>query len=99
MKSAEIRTEDGFERAERDRFLTRSQNLRFRLRIVFPEGAVVRDGIEIDSCANVGGMEMGEIVDAFDRCVNSSGILRYRTQRGWVSEMTRGHGREPIAEV
>lgn len=95
----QIRTEDGFEDMEKERFVRRSPRLRYRLRIVCPEGAVVRDGIEIDSCASVGSMEMGEIVDSFDRCINSSGILRYHTRRGWVSEMTRGHGREPIAEV
>lgn len=72
---------------------------RYRLRIVCPEGAVVRNGIEIDSCASVGSMEMGEVVEGIDRCINSSGILRYRTDRGWISEMTRGHGREPITEV
>ena len=47
-----------------------NEGLRYRLRIVCPEGAVVRDGIEIDSCASVGSMEMGEIAEAFDRCVN-----------------------------
>lgn len=94
-----VRTEEGYEEREHARLSVRSTRLRFRLRIVCPEGAVVRDGIEIDSCANVGSMEMGEVVESFDRCINSSGILRYRTHRGWVSEMTRGHGREPIAEV
>jgi E3 ubiquitin-protein ligase HUWE1 len=94
-----VRTEDGFEEMEKERYVRRTGSLRYRLRIVCPEGAVVRDGIEIDSCASVGSMEMGEIVDSFDRCINSSGILRYHTHRGWVSEMTRGHGREPIAEV
>lgn len=95
-----VRTRSGFEEREVIRLTgTTSQRLRYRLRIVCPEGAVVRDGIEIDSCNSVGNMEMGEIVDAFDRCVNSSGVLRYRTNRGWVSEQTRGHGREPIAEV
>lgn len=34
-----------------------------------------------------------------DRCINSSGVLRYRTGRGWVSELTRGHGRENIKEI
>lgn len=34
-----------------------------------------------------------------DRCVNSSGVLRYQTSRGWVSELTRGHGRESITEI
>ena len=95
-----IRSEDGFEERDKKRLAGhKSRGLRYRLRIVCPEGAVVRDGIEIDSCASVGSMEMGEIADAFDRCINSSGVLRYRTHRGWVSEQTRGHGREPIAEV
>ena len=94
-----VRTADGFESREKVRLTTRTRRLRYRLRVVCPEGAILRDGIEIDSCANVGSLEMGEIVEAFDRCINSSGILRYRSKRGWVSEMTRGHGREPISEV
>lgn len=100
FESCRVRTEDGFEQREEERRKQSEANhLRYRLRIVNSEGAVVRDGIEIDSCASVGNMEMGEISDAFDRCVNSSGVMRYRTSRGWVSEQTRGHGREPIAEV
>ena len=71
----------------------------YKLRIVCSEGAIVRDGIDIDSCASVGSLEMGEEVVAFDRCVNGSGIMRYKTAKGWVSEQTRGHGREPISEV
>ena len=93
------RTEEGFDAVEKERLSKRCENLVYRLRIVCPEGAIVRDGIEIDSCANVGSMEMGEIALAFDRCINSSGIMRWQTERGWISEMTRGHGREPIAEV
>ena len=53
----------------------------------------------IDMCDNVGNLEMGELAYAYDRCINSSGVLRYHTTRGWVSELTRGHGRENIAEV
>jgi hypothetical protein len=71
----------------------------YKLRVVCPEGAVVRNGIDIDSCTNVGSLEMGEIVEAYERCVNLSGIMRYRTSRGWISEQTRGHGQEPISEV
>jgi E3 ubiquitin-protein ligase HUWE1 len=93
------RTEEWFETNEVKRLTRRVKSRRYKLRIVCPEGAVLRDGVEIDSCANVGNMEMGEVVVADDRCINSSGIMRYRTKRGWVSEMTRGHGREPIAEV
>ena len=71
----------------------------YKLRIVCADGAVVRNGIDIDSCDSVGNLEMGEEVLAFDRCINRSGIMRYRTSWGWVSEQTRGHGREPIAEI
>lgn len=100
FEACRIRSSPGFEERERARRVSPQRKcLRYRLRIVCPEGAVVRDGIEIDSCTSVGNMEMGEIAHAFDRCVNSSGVLRYRTSRGWVSEQTRGHGREPIAEI
>ena len=100
LEACRVRAEEGFENRELQRQRSNaSKRMHYKLRVVCPEGAVVRDGIEIDSCANVGSMEMGEIVESFDRCVNSSGVLRYRTQRGWLSEQTRGHGREPIAEV
>ena len=98
-----IRTEKDFDQRDDKRWRPPGDSnyhpASYRLRIVCPEGAVVRDGIDIDSCASVGSLEMGEEVYAFDRCVNGSGIMRYRTARGWVSEQTRGHGREPISEV
>ena len=93
------RSQSDFEEYESLQKKNQSKRLVYRLRIVCSEGSIVRDGIEIDSCKEVGSMEMGDIVDSFDRCINSSGILRYRTNRGWISEMTRGHKREPIAEV
>jgi len=101
LESCRFRSDPEFESAYKNRVSKdgRKKKLCYRLRIVCQEGAVVRDGIEIDSCANIGSMEMGEIVVATDRCLNSSGVMRYRTQRGWVSELTRGHGRESIAEV
>ena len=102
LESCRFRSEPLFEACEKSRLTRRDSThslLCYKLRIVCQEGAVVRDGIEIDSCANIGSMEMGEIVIATDRCLNSSGVMRYRSQRGWVSELTRGHGREAIAEV
>ena len=102
LEACRFRAKDEFESQHLERLEPDDKRLlgvQYRLRIVCQEGAVVRDGIEIDSCNNVGAMEMGEVVDAFDRCVNSSGVMRYRTERGWISELTRGHGREPIAEV
>lgn len=99
LEVCQVRGTSAHELREKTRLSTPPKGVKFRLRIVCPEGAIVRDGIEIDSCASVGSMSMGEVAEAYDRCINSSGILRYRTGRGWVSEMTRGHGREPIAEV
>ena len=99
LQLCQIRASLAYKERESARMSSRNEDVTFRLRIVCPEGAIVRDGIEIDSCASVGSMSMGETADAFDRCINSNGIMRYRTSRGWVSEMTRGHGREPITEV
>jgi len=104
MEVCRIRTESGFEERDFERRKKPGSDgdwypAMYTLRAVCQEGAVVRDGIEIDSCAPVGGLEMGEIVEAFDRCINSSGVMRYCTKKGWVSEQTRGGGREPIAEV
>jgi hypothetical protein len=95
-----VRTEPGFD--ERDLARSESPNdppLLYRIRIVCQEGAICRNGIDIDGCDNIGNVEMGEIIEAYDRCINSSGVLRYKTSRGWVSELTRGHGRENIAEI
>ena len=98
-----VRSDDTFNSRDKNRWKAPGESnyhpATYRLRIVCAEGAVVRDGIDIDSCASVGGLEMGEEVDAFDRCINGSGIMRYRTAKGWVSEQTRGHSREPISEV
>ncbi|KAL9185952.1 hypothetical protein ACHAXT_003729 [Thalassiosira profunda] len=100
MEVCRVRTAEGFD--ERDARLRRQPAEGapvYKLRIVCPEGAIVRNGIDIDRCDSVGSLEVGEVVLAYDRCVNSSGVVRYRTSIGWVSEMTRGHGREAIAEV
>jgi len=102
LEACRVRSQKEYESEFRQRHVKledKGRSVRYRLKIVCQEGAVVRDGTEIDSCSNVGSMEMGEVTDAFERCVNSSGVMRYRTCRGWVSELTRGHGREPITEV
>ena len=94
-----IRTRPNFDERETARSQASEETLLYKLRIVCQEGAIVRNGIEIDGCENVGSAEMGEVVEAFDRCINSSGVLRYQTSRGWISELTRGHARENIVEV
>jgi hypothetical protein len=94
-----IRTKPDFDERESIRSRALKEPLLYKMRIVCQEGAIVRNGIDIDGCENVGSLEMGEVVEAFDRCINSSGVLRYQTSRGWVSELTRGHARENIVEV
>jgi len=94
-----IRTKPGFDERDEVQSKAPEQPLVYKIRIVCQEGAIIRNGIDIDRCENVGNMEMGEVVCAYDRCINSSGVLRYHTSRGWVSELTRGGGRENIAEV
>jgi len=94
-----VRTEPDYDQRELVRNRRSTQQLVYKIRIVCQEGAIVRNGIDIDDCENVGNLEMGEIVEAYDRCINSSGVLRYQTRRGWVSEQTRGHGRDQIAEI
>ena len=94
-----IRTVPGFDDIDAIRGRASGQPLVYKIRIVCQEGAIVRNGIDIDQCESVGNIEMGEIVHAYDRCINSSGVLRYRTSRGWVSELARGQGRENITEV
>ncbi|KAL7543885.1 hypothetical protein ACHAXR_013277 [Thalassiosira sp. AJA248-18] len=94
-----IRTQSGFDERDEVRNRKSERPLVYKIRIVCQEGAIVRNGIDIDRCDNVGNLEMGEIVHAYDRCINSSGVLRYQTSRGWVSELTRGHGRENITQI
>jgi hypothetical protein len=71
----------------------------FHLRIVCSDGGVVRGGVEIDSLDQVHMLDMGATVEAFERQLNSGGVMRYRTRHGWVSEHMRGGGAHPIAEV
>jgi E3 ubiquitin-protein ligase HUWE1 len=82
--------EAGMEYSEPDIFL---------LRIVCTDGAVVRNGADIDACEQISTLEMGAISEAFERGQMANGVMRYRTEFGWVSEHIRGGTRHPIAEV
>jgi hypothetical protein len=42
---------------------------------------------------------MWELWTWVNLCVNTSVVMRYRTARGWLSELTQGHGRDPITEI
>lgn len=41
------------------------QSLIYKIRIVCQEGAILRNGIDIDRCENVGNVEMGEVLYAY----------------------------------
>uniref|UniRef100_A0A7S2WL07 HECT domain-containing protein n=1 Tax=Rhizochromulina marina TaxID=1034831 RepID=A0A7S2WL07_9STRA len=69
------------------------------LQSVFDQGAIVRDGIEIDSSDSLGEVHRHQVVLALERRLNSSGIVRFlvlfKTSegtwvRGWISERIRG---------
>mmetsp|Transcript_12786 Transcript_12786/g.23197 ORF Transcript_12786/g.23197 Transcript_12786/m.23197 type:complete len:100 (+) Transcript_12786:910-1209(+) len=42
---------------------------------------------------------MSELWTWVNLCVNSSVAMRYCTARGWLSELARGHGCDPITEI
>jgi hypothetical protein len=68
------------------------------LRVIYESGAVMREGIEIDSSDHTGTVEHGDIVYALERRINSSNIARYRVfykgAFGWISERIRGGNEE-----
>ena len=64
-EACRARAEPGFDARDARRGRGADPPLAYRMRIVCQEGAIVRDGIEIDRCDNVGNLEMGEIVHAY----------------------------------
>ena len=70
----------------------------FVLRIVLPEGAVVRSSVDIDHSIIVSNnIPSGSIVDAFE-CSLFDGYRRYRVNNGWISDRERFGGRQ-IVEI
>lgn len=65
MEVCRIRTQPGFDERDEVRNKKLEKQLVYRIRIVCQEGAIVRNGIDIDRCDNVGSVEMGEIVHAY----------------------------------
>ena len=39
-------------------------------RLIYPEGAVLKDVIKIDLCPSIGGLEMGKVIGTSDCCTN-----------------------------
>lgn len=72
-----------------------------RLRIVYDGGAVMREGLEIDTSEVVTTIATDAIVYAVERRVNSSNISRFKVYHngtlGWISERIRGGTEEFMA--
>lgn len=64
------------------------------LKVICKEGAMMRNGLEIDTAEVLCTIEHGAVVFAIERRVNSSNIVRYRVIHngliGWISERMRG---------
>lgn len=71
----------------------------YRLRVISPGGALIREGVEIDGTRVVFVSEIGNEIIAYERKLNSSGVIRYRTDLGWISEYRRDQSKSPIVEL
>jgi E3 ubiquitin-protein ligase HUWE1 len=73
--------------------------LEFLLRVVNCSGALIRENCEIEGSRVVLLANIGTICKAFERKQTSSGIIRYKTSNGWLSEFRRDNQRDPIVEI
>ena len=71
----------------------------YRLRIILPSGALIRDGPDIDTSRIVMLLPYGTIVTAYERRTLPGNIVRYRTKHGWLSEFNRDAKLDPIVEL
>jgi E3 ubiquitin-protein ligase HUWE1 len=71
----------------------------FILRVIGSGGALVREGLEIDGSRVVHVIDIGSEIVAYERKINSAGVIRYRTDLGWISEYRRDQSKSPIIEI
>eukprot|EP00981_Chlorochromonas_danica_P007094 scaffold1551_cov164-Ochromonas_danica.AAC.22 len=71
----------------------------YHLRVTGYGGALVREGIEIENSRVVFVAEVGTELVAHERRANAAGLIRYRTDLGWISEYRRDHQRNAIVEI
>lgn len=58
----------------------------YEIRVVTPTGAILREDCEIEGSRVTSTAEYGQIYQATERSQSSSGIVRYCTPDGWISE-------------
>ena len=71
----------------------------YKLRVIGTDGALIREGIEIDGSRIVFVAELGSVIVASERRVNAAGLIRYLTSHGWISEYRRDSNRTPLVEL
>ena len=71
----------------------------FKLQVIGSGGALIREDMEIEGSRVVLTATVGSVVTAFERRINSAGVVRYRTAHGWLSEHRRDNYRSPIVEI
>jgi E3 ubiquitin-protein ligase HUWE1 len=71
----------------------------FILRVIGSGGALVREGVEIDGSRVVYVIDIGTEIVAYERKINAAGVIRYRTDLGWISEYRRDQSKSPIVEI
>lgn len=70
------------------------------LRVVNHNGALIREGIDIETSRIVVLAPVGVELIAYERIMSSSnGVVRYRTAHGWLSEYRRDKYKEPLVEL
>ncbi len=72
---------------------------KYVLRVIGTGGALVREGVEIDGSRVVFVTEIGAEIIAYERKLNAAGVIRYRTDLGWISEYRRDQSKSPIVEI
>jgi hypothetical protein len=70
----------------------------YKVRVSYPPGALVKESVELDNSRIILLVPRGSCVIAYERRLSSDGIVRYRTEHGWISESQRDL-REPVVEV
>eukprot|EP00903_Cladosiphon_okamuranus_P021371 g19641.t1 len=73
---------------------------RWRYRVVYRKGAIVRHGIELDSPI-VFSMPSHSVVEVLERRINDVGLPRLRIAEGWISEVLNPFAWEegPVVEI
>eukprot|EP00605_Chrysophyceae_sp_TOSAG23-4_P003045 GSChrysophyteH1.ASY1.ANO1.3350.1 assembled CDS len=72
---------------------------KYVLRVISPNGAIIREDCEFENSRIVLLAAKGTICEAYERSMTSGGVVRYRTKHGWLSEYRRDHQRDPIVEI